>query len=135
MNDLPLAVLRQETAVGQLLAAIQSSNLFKVIAVEGDIDFDLLGLMLSFDVRFCSEQTVFENHIVERGVVPGFGIVWYLTRYLGIAAAVDLMLNCRRLTADEALRFRLVTRLSKRESPLMTQPSTRVKSRPIRPLY
>jgi hypothetical protein len=111
-TNLPLSVIRLETSVGRLLTVLQSTSLFKVIAVEGDVDFDLLGLMLAFDIRFCSRQTAFENRIVDRGAVPGFGVVWYLARHLGQPATVDLILNRRNISAEEAHHLRLITHLS-----------------------
>jgi hypothetical protein len=112
VTNLPPSVIRQETAVGQLLATLHGTSLFKVITVEGDVDFDALGLMLAFDIRYCSRDTVFENRIIDRGTVPGSGLVWYLARHLGQARTVDLILNRRQLGAEEAHSLGLITHLS-----------------------
>lgn len=110
--SVPLPVARLENAVGQLLQLLQRVELFKIIAVEGNIDFDLLGLVLAFDVRFCSRTTVFENRILDRGVTPGFGVLWYLARHVGQPTTVDLVLNHRSLSAEEAQRLRLISHVS-----------------------
>lgn len=111
-TNLPLPVLRLETGVVQLLRLLQKVNLFKIIAVEGDVDFDLLGLLLAFDVRYCSRMTAFENRILDRGVTPGFGVLWYLAQHVGQAITLDLVLHRRSLDTEEALRLKLVTHLS-----------------------
>jgi hypothetical protein len=111
-TDVPLPVARLESAVGQLLQLLQRVNLFKILAVEGTVDFDLLGLVLVFDVRFCGRTTVFENRILDRGATPGFGVLWYLTRHVGQPTAVDLVLNHPSLNAEEAQRLRLISHVS-----------------------
>ena len=97
-----------ETAVAQLLELLRKTTLLKILAVEGIIDFDLLGLVPPFDVRFCGRATVFENRILDRGAMPGFGVLWYRTRHVGQPMALDLVLDHRSLSAEEAQRLRLV---------------------------
>jgi hypothetical protein len=112
VTNLPLSVLRQETAVQQVLETLQSTSLFKIISVEGNIDFDLLGLLLGFEIRFCSRETVFQNHILDRGTGPGFGVVWFLARQLGLPTTTDLVLHHRNLSAETAHGLKLITHLS-----------------------
>jgi len=95
-----------------LLRLLRKVALLKIIAVEGNVDFDLLGLMLAFDVRFCNRNSAFENRIPQRGVTPGFGIPWYLARQVGQATMLDLVLHRRSLPADEALQLGLVSHLA-----------------------
>ncbi len=111
-SDLPLSVERQENGVILLLRMLHSVKLFKIIAVEGTIDFDMLGLLLAFDIRFCTRDAVFENRILDRGVAPGIGVLWCLARHLGQTDMVELVLNQRSINAEEALRLKLVSRLS-----------------------
>ncbi len=111
-TTLPLPVLRLETGVVQLLKLLQRVKLFKIIAVEGNVDFDMFGFLLAFDVRFCSRTTVFENRMLDRAMPPGFGVLWYLARHLGQPATLDLVLNQRSIDAEEALKLKLVTHLA-----------------------
>jgi hypothetical protein len=111
-TSLPLPVLRWESGVVQLLKLLQSVNLFKIIAVDGNVDFNLLGFLLAFDVRFCSRATVFENRMLDRALPPGFGVMWYLTRLMGQQATIDLVLNQRSIDAEQALNLKLVNHLS-----------------------
>jgi enoyl-CoA hydratase/carnithine racemase len=111
-TSVPLAVHRFETGVVQVLQLLQRVSLFKIIAVDGDVDFDLLGLILACDARFCARSTVFENRILKRGVTPGFGLLWFLARRLGEQAAMDLILNHELLDAEEAQQLKLVTHVS-----------------------
>ena len=108
---LPAQLIRLENGVVQLLRLLRRIDLFKIVAIEGEIDFDLLGLLLAFDARVCDRTTVFENRTLERGVTPGFGVLWYLAQYVGQATTSDLVLNHRSLSAEDALRLKLVTQV------------------------
>lgn len=109
---LPKEVIHVENGVVQVLHILRRTDLLKVIAVEGNVDFDLLGLLLAFDVRFCGKTTTFHNRILDRGVTPGFGVLWYLAQHLGQARMLDLVLCRRSLTAAEAHALNLVMHLS-----------------------
>ncbi len=111
-TNVPLQVIRQENGVVQLLKLLQKTNLFKIIAVDGDVDFDLLGLLLAFDVRFCCRTTRFENRLLDRGATPGFGVLWFLVRHLGQPATIDLVLNQPSIDSQEALRLKLITHVA-----------------------
>ena len=109
---LPKEVINLENGVIQLLRLLRRINLFKVIAVEGDVDFDLLGLLLAFEVRVCGRTTTFDNRILDRGIAPGFGVLWYLAQHVGQARMLDLVLNRRSLSAEDARALNLVTHTS-----------------------
>lgn len=42
-----------------------------IAAVQGELDFDLLGILLACPFRVCAEDTVFVNRVLEVGVSPG----------------------------------------------------------------
>ena len=69
---------------------------------------DLFGVMLVANYRICSEDTVFVNRVLERDAAPGSAMFWLLTRYLGFAAANDILMEGKSLTAQEALDLRLM---------------------------
>ena len=96
----PTELVRLENGVVQVLRLLRRVDLFKIVAFEGEVDFDLLGLLLAFDARLCDQTTVIENRTLERGVTPGFGVLWYLAQYVGQATTLHLVLNRRSLSAD-----------------------------------
>jgi enoyl-CoA hydratase/carnithine racemase len=63
------------------------------------------------DLRFAAEDAVFTTAFARRGLIAEHGIAWMLSRIVGHANALDLLLSARRVSANEALRMGLVNRL------------------------
>ena len=61
------------------------------------------------DLRFASENATFSAITTRRGRVAEDGSSWLLPRIIGTAAALDLLLSGRVVTADEACVLGLVT--------------------------
>jgi enoyl-CoA hydratase/carnithine racemase len=73
-----------------------------------------LGLVeaLYCDLRFCTPQAKLSTIFARRGLVAEYGVSWILTRLVGPGTALDLLLSGRTVLGEEALRLRLVDRLS-----------------------
>jgi enoyl-CoA hydratase len=69
----------------------------------------LLVAMLS-DVAVCSERATFRAPELLRGIADT-GYAAYLPPHIGVAAARDMLLTGRKLTAEEALRMGLISRV------------------------
>jgi enoyl-CoA hydratase/carnithine racemase len=73
-----------------------------------------LGLVeaLYCDVRFATPSAKLTTAFARRGLVAEYGVAWLLPRLVGYSTALDLLLSGRVVVGEEALRLRLVDRLS-----------------------
>lgn len=69
-----------------------------------------MGAVLSLwaDLRFMAQEAMFTMAFSQRGTVAESGSSCLLTRLVGPASALDLLMSSRRVAADEALRLGLV---------------------------
>ncbi len=87
-----------------------------IAAVNGVAAGAGLSLACVCDVRVASEAATFVPGFVGIGLVPDSGGTWFLDRLLGAARAFEWMSSNRRLSADEALAWGLVSEVVPVES-------------------
>ncbi|HVW81836.1 MAG TPA: enoyl-CoA hydratase-related protein [Mycobacteriales bacterium] len=70
------------------------------------------------DIRFMSSTAKLTTAFVRRGLPAEHAISWLLPRIVGVERAMDLLLSGRTVTAQEALRIGLVSRITAPEELL-----------------
>jgi enoyl-CoA hydratase/carnithine racemase len=105
-----------DSTVQRALTFIRSLPAWTIIACEGEIDFDFLGLLLACNYRICSPDTRFANHTLRRNAPPGSAAPWFLVRLLGYPKARQLYLDEVTLSAAEAMELGIVDRVSEPDS-------------------
>jgi enoyl-CoA hydratase/carnithine racemase len=88
------------------ILSISTLNCMTVFAGQGTVSLFYLNTGLAYDYRIIAEDTVFENHNVDIGLVTK-GSGYFLPRLLGIRKATEV-LQWKSFSAEEALQLGLV---------------------------
>ncbi len=106
-----------ETTIGDALEQTYHPNIRAirelekpvVAAVNGACAGAGLSLACACDVRIASSEATFVPGFIGIGLVPDAGGSWFVHRLLGFSRAFEWMVSNRRLGADEALAWGLVS--------------------------
>ena len=71
-----------------------------------------MGLALGCDIRLASEEATFSEGFVKMGLIPADGSCWQLPRLIGLGNTLMLQYTGDAITADEAFRMGLVSRVT-----------------------
>ena len=82
-----------------------------IAAVNGAAAGAGFGIALACDIRVGSPQARFLSPFVKMGLVPDYGLSWFLPRLVPMHVALDIMLTGRIVEAEEALQLGLLTRI------------------------
>jgi enoyl-CoA hydratase/carnithine racemase len=75
-------------------------------------------IALACDIRIASKDAIFALPEVNLGLIPGGGGTQRLPRIVGAGRALDILMTGDRISAEEAYRIGLVTRLSENQESL-----------------
>lgn len=82
-----------------------------IAAINGPCAGMAVPIALCCDIRFASDRAVFTTAFSQRGLIAEWGISWTLSRLVGPAHALDLILSARKVDAAEAERIGLVNKV------------------------
>ena len=91
------------------IRAIRALEKPVLAAINGPVAGAGLSLACACDVRIASDQATFVPGFIGIGLIPDAGGSWFIHRVLGFAKAFEWMVSNRRLGADEALAWGLVS--------------------------
>jgi enoyl-CoA hydratase/carnithine racemase len=103
--------LTGEASIGQLFHYLSKSRLVTIAQIEGRVRGVGSEFVLACDMRFAAlESAIFSQFEPSFGVIPGAGAAQHLTRLLGRARALEVMLSAEDYNADLAERYGWVNR-------------------------
>ena len=82
-----------------------------IAAVNGPAAGGGMNMALACDMRLGCERTLFSESFVKIGLIPDWGGFQSLTRLVGAAKAIELMMTGDRIGAEDALRLGLLNQL------------------------
>jgi len=82
-----------------------------IAAINGPVAGMALPIALACDLRFASDRARFTASFSQRGLVAEWGVSWLLTRLVGPAHALDILMSSRKFDAEEAERIGIVNRV------------------------
>lgn len=104
-------------------AALKSlkKNFISIAAINGFCFGAGLGLSCVCDLRLCSSYAKFGSAFTGIGLSPDSTLTAHLPKIIGLSLATDLILTNRILTAEEALKFNLVSRVIESNEDLLNE--------------
>jgi enoyl-CoA hydratase len=112
LQALTLDSAREFARRGQnLFRSIAEARRLTIAAVNGYCMGGGLDLALACRVRVASHDAVFAHPGARLGIITGWGGTQRLPRLVGAARALEMFATARRLSAEEALEFGLVSRV------------------------
>jgi 2-(1,2-epoxy-1,2-dihydrophenyl)acetyl-CoA isomerase len=95
----------------EIAIAIATMPKVVIAAVNGPAAGGGMNLALAADIRIASDQARFAESFAQVGLFPDFGGTYFLPRIVGPALASELFYTAQMLSAQDALRLGIVTRV------------------------
>ncbi|MEC9186133.1 MAG: enoyl-CoA hydratase/isomerase family protein, partial [Pseudomonadota bacterium] len=109
-NDLSVVEARMSIA-GQVIQQIRRMPQPVLAVINGAAAGGGMNLALACDMRIASDKAVFAESFVKIGLIPDWGGFDFLSKLVGTAKAMELMMLGDRIDAAEAHRLGLVNRI------------------------
>lgn len=107
--DAAAAVRELAATLDEALLRLDALDKPVVAAVQGSVAGAGLGVLLACDLVVAARSAKVVSAYTALGITPDCGVSWLLPRAVGQQRALELLLTGRRLSADEAQAWGLVT--------------------------
>jgi enoyl-CoA hydratase/carnithine racemase len=104
-------ISRVYNAINQLVLLIREMDKIVVHADSGEVLSLFLNISLACDYRIIGDKTVFQYPLLEFGLIPKGGGIFFLAQKLGTSKTMELLLSGKDIDAREALELGLVDRV------------------------
>jgi enoyl-CoA hydratase/carnithine racemase len=105
------AKLTGEASIGLMFRHLSASRLVTIAQIEGRVRAGGSEFVLACDMRFAAQESaIFSQPEAATGVSPGAGGIQHLTRLMGRARALEVMLGAADYDADLAERYGWINR-------------------------
>jgi enoyl-CoA hydratase/carnithine racemase len=105
------AKLTGEPSIGMLFRHLSASRLVSIAQIEGRVRGAGSEFVLACDMRFAArESAIFSQPELGFGLIPGAGGIQHLTRLMGRARALEVMLSADDYDAELAERYGWINR-------------------------
>ena len=121
-----LVQFRQTRAHAHWIGAFDRARKPIIAAIHGYCLGGGLEIAMACDIRIAAEGAKFALPEVTRGTIPGAGGTQRIARLIGLGRALDMVLSAEQMSAEDALRVGLISRLVPR-AELMTAAETLAK--------
>ena len=121
-----LVQFRQTRAHAHWIGAFDRARKPIIAAIHGYCLGGGLEIAMACDIRIAAEGAKFALPEVSRGTIPGAGGTQRIARLIGLGRALDMVLSAEQMSAEDALRVGLISRLVPR-AELMTAAETLAK--------
>jgi 2-(1,2-epoxy-1,2-dihydrophenyl)acetyl-CoA isomerase len=104
-------ISRVYNAINQLVLLIREMDKIVVHADSGEVLSLFLNISLACDYRIIGDKTVFQYPLLEFGLIPKGGGIFFLAQKLGTSKTMDLLMSGKDIDAREALELGLVDKV------------------------
>jgi enoyl-CoA hydratase/carnithine racemase len=104
-------ISRVYNAINQLVLLIRQMDKIVVHADSGEVLSLFLNISLACDYRIVGDKTVFQYPLLEFGLIPKGGGIFFLAQKLGTSKTMELLMSGKDIDAREALELGLVDRV------------------------